>query len=89
MSAPHGTITLADGLNGTSTDNLAAVTDSLAFTGNETAINNTISSLMTDMGTITSDEKGDDENELKKKTKEGGKQTTDDKKTDDGKKYCN
>jgi hypothetical protein len=78
LSAPNGTITL----NGASAGNETA-------TGNATATGNTVSSLMTAMGKIVSAEKGDDENELKKKTREGGAQTTDDKKTDDVKKYCN
>ncbi|HLA28434.1 MAG TPA: YDG domain-containing protein [Syntrophales bacterium] len=56
---------------------------------NETATANTISSIMTAMGKIESSEKGEDEDERKKKTRESGEQTTDDKKTDDVKNYCN
>jgi hypothetical protein len=80
LSAPNGTVTL----NGASTG-----TDNLATVGNNTATDNTLSSLITAMGTITSDESGDDEDELKKKNKEGGDQKTDEKKLDDDKKYCN
>jgi hypothetical protein len=83
LSAPFGTITMTEGLNG------APPTNNLAVTGNETATNSTVSSLMTAMGKITSDENGDDENELKKKSGGSGQQSTDEKKTDESKNYCN
>jgi len=65
------------------------VSGMLDVAGNETATGKTVSSLMTALGKITSDEKGEDD-ERKKKTREGGEQTTDDKKTDAStKNYCN
>jgi filamentous hemagglutinin family protein len=91
LSAPNGTITRASGLNGTPSlviDN-SSVIDNLTDIGNDAANNNTVSSLMTAMGNITSEEEGNDEDELKKKIRESGEQTTDDKKTEDVKKFCN
>jgi hypothetical protein len=82
LNAPFGTITMREGLN-------APPTSSLAVTGNETATNSTVSSLMTAMGKITSDENGDDENELKKKSGGSGQQSTEERKADEAKNYCN
>jgi hypothetical protein len=82
LSAPNGTITLSDNLNGPAAGDLSVV-------GNNTATDNTVSSLITAMGEITSVNASDDEEERKKKSKEGGEQKTDDKKMDDDKKYCN
>ncbi|MCE5263845.1 MAG: filamentous hemagglutinin N-terminal domain-containing protein [Deltaproteobacteria bacterium] len=83
ISAPNGTITMVEGLNGSQTG-------SLAVTGNATATNSTVSSLMTAMAKITSEENGEDENELEKKSPEGGQQPTDGGgKTDETKNYCN
>jgi hypothetical protein len=78
LKAPHGTITL-DGI----------IAGGGAASGNETATDKTVSSLLTAIGKITADDKGDDEDERKKKSIEGVEQKTDDKKTDDVKKYCN
>ncbi|MDP2268801.1 MAG: YDG domain-containing protein, partial [Deltaproteobacteria bacterium] len=81
LSAPNGTITLNGG---------PAVSNNAAVIGNQTATDNTVSSLITAMGTIESTAKDEDDNELEKKTTEGGEQTTDDKRTDDDvTKYCN
>ncbi len=91
LSAPNGTITQASGLNGppAPTGNLDVIVN-LAVTGNETATDNTVSSLLTAMGNIASEETDDDEDELRKKIREGREQTTDDKKKDESfKKYCN
>ena len=82
LNAPNGTITMTEGLNGTQTGNLE-------ITGNEEATNSTVSSLMTAMGRITSEENGDDDDERKKKSQEGRQQSGDDGKTDEGKNYCN
>ena len=83
ISAPNGTITMVEGLNGSQTG-------SLAVTGNAAATNSTVSSLMTAMAKITSEENGEDENELEKKSPEGGQQSTDGGgKTDETKNYCN
>jgi hypothetical protein len=87
LSAPHGTITLSNQLNG------PTPADS-AVTGNTDATSSTVVAFQSSTGTIamveTKSDQSDDEKERKKKEKEGGEQTTDEKKMDDkGKKYCN
>jgi hypothetical protein len=98
LSAPNGTITLNDTSASTPTPTAdngnETPTVHLSVTGNETATDNTVSSLVTAMGEITTiatpDKKNDDDDEEKKKSKEGGEQKKEDKKTDDdAKKYCN
>ena len=88
LSAPHGTIMLTDGLNG------STGTGNLVVTGNEAATDNTLVALKTTEGTTiatveTTSDSDKKEDEERKKKKEGGEKTTDDKKTDDVKKYCN
>ena len=83
LSAPHGTITLSNQLNGPPP----------ADTGNADATSSTAVAFQSSTGTIamveTKSDQSDDEKERKKK-EEGGEQTTDEKKMDDkGKKYCN
>ncbi len=83
LNAPNGTITMTEGLNGTQTGTLAAA-------ANAAATSTTVSSLVTAMAKITSEENGDGEDELEKKSQEGGQQPTDGgARTDEGKNYCN
>ena len=94
LMAPGGSIAVSPGVslsapNGTVTLNAGTSTVDLSVVGNNAATDNTVSSLITAMGAITSDESGDDEDARKKKNKEGGEQKTDEKKMDDDKKYCN
>ncbi len=89
LSAPHGTISQAQQLNGTP----APAADS-TVTGNTNATNNTsvaFESAMETIATVTTISEPDKkEDEEQKKKKEGGEKGTDEKKLDNkDKKYCN